>query len=270
MWNDDQVSVARSMWADGHSASMIAERLGYAFTRNAILGKVHREGWARGNQPALGWTEERRRQAAALYRAGYSPERMAEKIGGGITPEAAVSMAKTMGAARERRRARSGDDCPTSPASLGAARVDGAPKQGRDRDAQKAVFTLPARRALSPGIATDHGKSSRSAAVGSKGAAAVRRMRLRGDPPPRPDNEPVTLLELRHDQCRWPLGDPRDFDTFRYCGAIKPEEEPSYCPHHARRAYQPAPAKSLKRLDPDAPARRANNLERISRFATGA
>lgn len=32
------------MWKDGHSASQIANELGYPFTRNAVIGKIHRLG----------------------------------------------------------------------------------------------------------------------------------------------------------------------------------------------------------------------------------
>lgn len=38
--NEKNVDVLRSMWADGYSASQIAERLGCS--RSAIIGKVHR------------------------------------------------------------------------------------------------------------------------------------------------------------------------------------------------------------------------------------
>jgi len=48
-WNDERVAVLRAMWEEGESASMIAKRInrdaGQAlFTRNAVIGKAHREG----------------------------------------------------------------------------------------------------------------------------------------------------------------------------------------------------------------------------------
>jgi len=42
-WNDDRVARLKTLWADGFSASQIADRLG-GMTRNAVIGKVHRLG----------------------------------------------------------------------------------------------------------------------------------------------------------------------------------------------------------------------------------
>lgn len=50
-------------------------------------------------------------------------------------------------------------------------------------------------------------------------------------------------MKLRHDQCRWPLNEPKDRD-FRFCDATKPEGE-SYCAKH-RMAASGGPGKSLK------------------------
>lgn len=55
-------------------------------------------------------------------------------------------------------------------------------------------------------------------------------------PPPKP-LEPapeggVHLLEVQPGQCRWPMGEPRDLNTFRFCGATS--EVNNYCMHHHR------------------------------------
>lgn len=42
MWTESIVSELRAMWSGGYSASIIGGKLG--FSRNAILGKVHRLG----------------------------------------------------------------------------------------------------------------------------------------------------------------------------------------------------------------------------------
>ena len=52
-----------------------------------------------------------------------------------------------------------------------------------------------------------------------------------------PISERVTIMELKEDMCRWPLGDPQSMD-FRYCGSKSPIGVP-YCAHHSRVAYQP-------------------------------
>ena len=44
-WTEDRVELLKKLWADGLSASQIANRLG-GVTRNAVIGKVHRLGLA--------------------------------------------------------------------------------------------------------------------------------------------------------------------------------------------------------------------------------
>lgn len=48
----------------------------------------------------------------------------------------------------------------------------------------------------------------------------------------------VTIVDLNEAMCRWPLGDPSDFDAFRYCGCPAPGSS-AYCAHHSKIAYQP-------------------------------
>lgn len=42
IWQPEQVEQLRALWADGVSASIIAERMGGGVSRCAVLGKVHR------------------------------------------------------------------------------------------------------------------------------------------------------------------------------------------------------------------------------------
>ena len=42
-WTDERVELLKTLWAEGLSASQIANRLG-GVTRNAVIGKVHRLG----------------------------------------------------------------------------------------------------------------------------------------------------------------------------------------------------------------------------------
>ena len=48
--------------------------------------------------------------------------------------------------------------------------------------------------------------------------------------------EGITLADLTLLSCRWPIGNPRDLTTFRYCGEAAPCGG-SYCKRHARLAY---------------------------------
>lgn len=42
IWTDEYVSRLRELWAQGKTASEIATILGNKFTRNSVIGKVHR------------------------------------------------------------------------------------------------------------------------------------------------------------------------------------------------------------------------------------
>lgn len=42
-WTDERVDLLKKLWAEGHSASQIAKKIG-GVTRNAVIGKVHRLG----------------------------------------------------------------------------------------------------------------------------------------------------------------------------------------------------------------------------------
>ncbi len=50
-----------------------------------------------------------------------------------------------------------------------------------------------------------------------------------------PTNDNVPLPQIRAHQCRWPLGDPRDVDEFRFCGATAAL---TYCPYHYQLVYR--------------------------------
>jgi GcrA cell cycle regulator len=52
-----------------------------------------------------------------------------------------------------------------------------------------------------------------------------------------PFSERVTIMDLRENMCRWPMGDPTTAE-FRFCGAKSNVGTP-YCAHHCRIAYQP-------------------------------
>lgn len=57
VWTDERAETAKTMWAEGHSASIIAARIG-GVSRNAVIGKLHR----------MGLAGERSRSRATRYR----------------------------------------------------------------------------------------------------------------------------------------------------------------------------------------------------------
>jgi hypothetical protein len=58
-----------------------------------------------------------------------------------------------------------------------------------------------------------------------------------------PDQEPIegnlTIVDLTASTCRWPIGDPRNLGTFRYCGETT---HSGPCKRHAHLAYLPRAA----------------------------
>ncbi len=67
-WTEDRVARLAKLWADGLSASQIANDLG-GVTRNAVIGKVHRLGLSGRAKPA-GKSSNGGRRKAASPRAG--------------------------------------------------------------------------------------------------------------------------------------------------------------------------------------------------------
>jgi GcrA cell cycle regulator len=61
---------------------------------------------------------------------------------------------------------------------------------------------------------------------------------------PLPASVPVRFMELRNSMCRWPIGDPHDFDSFRFCGCQR-SSEAIYCETHMSLAFVPQRRKIL-------------------------
>lgn len=73
---------------------------------------------------------------------------------------------------------------------------------------------------------------------------------IKEPPPPKKAIGRCSLLDLRGDSCRWPIGDVGKPD-FVFCGDTKIDGTP-YCDYHCRIAYQPAAA---RRRSPGVPWR---------------
>lgn len=46
-----------------------------------------------------------------------------------------------------------------------------------------------------------------------------------------PGSKPVAFMDINSGMCRWPIGDPRQFDAFRFCGCAC-RSEARYCSVH--------------------------------------
>jgi len=56
---------------------------------------------------------------------------------------------------------------------------------------------------------------------------------------PLPASKPIAFMELRPGQCRWPIGDPRHLEKFRFCGCACAVEA-VYCTSHEALSFVPS------------------------------
>ena len=55
---------------------------------------------------------------------------------------------------------------------------------------------------------------------------------------------PVMFMALHAGMCRWPIGDPHDFEKFRFCG-FSCSSETNYCETHKKLASAPTRARTI-------------------------
>ena len=96
------------------------------------------------------------------------------------------------------------------------------------REASRAV-------ALRPIVPKPLGGKGRVARIFHVQPKKVAKPRIERDLPV-PEMAMITVVELTPTTCRWPIGDPSDLDTFRYCGNWAVDRP--YCPHHCGLAYE--------------------------------
>lgn len=92
-WTDDRVELLKKYWAEGLSASQIAQRLGEV-TRNAVIGKVHRLGLSgRATTTRMKSVRPRRRAAGArrtpIKRNAFRPGGLKAAYGSDATQKTA-------------------------------------------------------------------------------------------------------------------------------------------------------------------------------------
>jgi len=137
---------------------------------------------------AIGWTPEREERLRELWDGGYSASVVSEMMGGGwLTRNAVIGKARRMELARRR----------TVIAKNSRRGKDKRTRQAK-RPAKQPLVSLPVdARTL---------KADAWAAL--------------------PHTTPVSLTDLDHGMCKWPIGDGK---PFMFCGAAAVG---SYCEHH--------------------------------------
>ncbi|MFN3891967.1 MAG: GcrA family cell cycle regulator [Beijerinckiaceae bacterium] len=258
-WSDETVHLLRVCAINGLTASQssyaICERYRNGPSRNAVIGKAHRLGIQFGG--TSGPTPYRTEKIKAPSpRRGFPwsrPEcdaKFRELIAAGCsTREIMAGLAKAF---------------PQLPLLTVAAVQVHAGKLGLSIRGGR-----PGPSSKSPQV-----QASRNPAPGS---AALQRAQdsgrgadfLPGVPPaldlPAPIGG-VPLLDLEHGMCKWPIGDPRDIDSFRYCGADATAGQ-SYCRGHSALAYIPAKDRKRTKAQEDADDKR--RAYAMQRWASG-
>lgn len=239
-WTDERIDRLKAMWAEGKTASVIAEELG-GVSRNAVIGKAHRLGLDSRPSPVKSGDDK-------------------------AAPAAATPSAPAPAAAAERATPSRVKEKPPIAAILEAA----APMPDEDLPAPKpaaAEKPAPAAAQPAPATAAATGKAGEPVLVyRSIGPGGFVRQGPGDQQPPIPPAPPrrlvpakpspemadkTGLLELNDRICKWPLGHPGEPD-FHFCGQQANPGYP-YCVQHCGVAYQAQLPRRDRRPPPPLP-----------------
>jgi GcrA cell cycle regulator len=176
----------------------------------------------------MGWTDERVELLKKRWADGLSASQIAAELGG-VTRNAVIGKVHRLGLS------------------------------GRAKSAPSSVSRMRAKPAGQPRRPAPAVAPRQQSSFGMRGNAALA---VSHAPAPRPTPAPrivpievvetalvcerVTIMELRENMCRWPLGDPSQ-PEFRFCGG-RSTPGAAYCPHHSQVAYQPANDRRNRRI----------------------
>jgi GcrA cell cycle regulator len=188
---------------------------------NIQVGNVLPAGPRRRNPD---WTDEAVERLKALWRGGKTSSQIAQLLGNGVTRNAVIGKVH-----RLHLGARATSTRPPQPPRLAADEQVMKRVQREFSDAERVHNA-----ALRAERKNERRRERRAAGRQASGAkiAELEQQFLA-------NCTPITILDLTNSTCRWPIGDPADLDTFRYCGTAKSPDLGSYCPLHAALAYQP-------------------------------
>ncbi len=224
-WTDERIDRLKAMWAEGSTASQIAEDLG-GVSRNAVIGKAHRLGLESRPSPVKPGEEKEKKAKAA---AAAAPK--AEKP----KPAPKATTAPDSRPAPKSAASGPGDAEPRTPAPIQRP-VGAVAREG----------TTIQYRSVGPGGFIRQGPGDTQAPIPP---APPRRL-----VPAKPSAEvasKTSLLDLNDRICRWPMGHPGEPD-FHFCGRDANPGYP-YCVDHCGVAYQAQLPRRDRRPPPPLP-----------------
>jgi GcrA cell cycle regulator len=219
-WTEERIDRLKAMWAEGSTASQIADELG-GVSRNAVIGKAHRLGLEARPSPVKAGEEKESPKKAAKPAAPKAPR-----------PAKAESSASASHA----------DDVAPGDAPDGPG--PDLPPQAPQRP-QAPDSTLQYR-SVGPGGFIRQGPGDTQAPIPP---APPRRL-----VPAKPSADvadKTSLLDLNDRICRWPIGHPGEPD-FHFCGQAANPGFP-YCVQHCGVAYQAQLPRRDRRPPPPLP-----------------
>ena len=229
-WTDERIDRLKAMWAEGSTASQIAEDLG-GVSRNAVIGKAHRLGLESRPSPVRSAEEKAKPAKTAAAPKALAPKPAAPVV---AAPKAAAPTPEPrLVPARPAKEAASDDAMPIAPVHRpsGIAAKEGNTIQYRS---------------VGPGGFIRQGPGDTQAPIPP---APPRRL-----VPAKPSLEirdKTGLLDLNDRICRWPMGHPGESD-FHFCGRDANPGYP-YCVDHCGVAYQAQLPRRDRRPPPPLP-----------------
>lgn len=213
-WTEERIERLKAMWAQGATASQIADELG-GVSRNAVIGKAHRLGLEARPSPVKPGDEKEHRAPAAAAAPAPKP------------------------APAERPAPRAAAAAPSTAESAAA------PAQPAARTPQRSHQELQYR-SIGPGGFIRQGPGDQQAPI----PPAPPRRLVPAKPSPEVADK-TSLLDLNDRICKWPMGHPGEPD-FHFCGQAANPGFP-YCVEHCGVAYQAQLPRRDRRPPPPLP-----------------
>jgi GcrA cell cycle regulator len=171
------------------------------------------------------WTKDRVALLLKLNSEGKSGSEMSQALQLG-SRSAVIGKLNRMGVAMGNCRA-----------VVRVRRANGETETARPRPRGKTRIYQNGYRTLSPEEKLNQKSRSHATAEEFRAGLADREHAELTELPPDDASQAVSFMGLANQHCRWPLGNPHELATFRYCGRQRAEDH-SYCPGHCRIAYQ--------------------------------